>query len=468
MTRRARMGSAASEFEAASLGDKRLDRRLVKIGERLSAAPEDSFPKLATTEAEREAMYRFFQNDSIAYTDILAPHIHATSERCEHEGLVRIAHDTTSFAFKGEREGLGWVGRKEGFFAHFALAVSQDESRAPLGVLGMQHFLKHHDAGATRREKHKKSREKGRRQKQSYRWVELAEQCEAELEGRCTCIHVMDQEADDYALFADLVQRQCRFVIRGSSGRRTAARPDKVQDKLEGSSSSAFRTVGIGRRIKTRGGHNARREREATLRIRGGRVTLRRPEWSHATNATVELNVVQVFEPDPPDGEEPISWTLYTTEKIDTDKEMVAVVDHYRARWRIEELFKSLKTGCAFEKRQLATLDGLLRALAVFAPIAWRLLALRAMSRMPEQVKAKTLFDDVQLHVIRTLAQGCELPRAPTARQVMLAIARIGGHIQSNGEPGWIVLGRGYADFLKAEVGFRAALALMQRNGGKM
>jgi hypothetical protein len=42
------------------------------------------------------------------------------------------------------------------------------------------------------------------------------------------------------------------------------------------------------------------------------------------------------------------------------------------------------------------------------------------------------------------------LPEAPTIRDAMLGIARLGGHLPRNGDPGWIVLGRGFEDFLSA------------------
>jgi hypothetical protein len=54
-----------------------------------------------------------------------------------------------------------------------------------------------------------------------------------------------------------------------------------------------------------------------------------------------------------------------------------AVVDAYRARWVVEEFFKALKTGCQIEKRQMETYEALRIALALFLPIAVRLLALR-------------------------------------------------------------------------------------------
>ena len=50
-------------------------------------------------------------------------------------------------------------------------------------------------------------------------------------------------------------------------------------------------------------------------------------------------------------------------------------------RCLIEEFFKYLKTGCAYEKRRLESLDTLLIALALLAPIAWQLLVFRHLTR---------------------------------------------------------------------------------------
>ncbi|MFT5685318.1 MAG: hypothetical protein ACI8RZ_006269 [Myxococcota bacterium] len=48
------------------------------------------------------------------------------------------------------------------------------------------------------------------------------------------------------------------------------------------------------------------------------------------------------------------------------------------------------------------------------------------------------------------------LPRKPTCKQVARAIAAVGGHIKSNGEPGWIVIGRGMERLLDFSLGWRA------------
>jgi hypothetical protein len=41
----------------------------------------------------------------------------------------------------------------------------------------------------------------------------------------------------------------------------------------------------------------------------------------------------------------------------------------------------------------------------------------------------------------------------------MAAVAVLGGHLKSNGAPGWIVLGRGYLKLHRFAEGWRAALA---------
>ena len=143
--------------------------------------------------------------------------------------------------------------------------------------------------------------------------------------------------------------------------------------------------------------------------------------------------------------------------------EALAVVDHYRARWVIEEFFKTLKTGCAIEKRQLTTFEALVRLISVFVPMAWQLLRIRYLAGQPVPPRASQVFDGTQLQVLGALLRlkGCdyELPDEPTTRDVLLGIAALGGHIPNNGDPGWQVIGRGYEEFLIAERAWRAARA---------
>lgn len=457
--------TAAGELEGLGLGDARLNARAVAIAARMQERPTDSFPDQMADSAELEATYRFFGNESVTFEALCAPHVRNTHDRMNGRSVVRVLHDTTHFRFEGDRGGLGPIGRgAAGFFAHFALAVSSDECREPLGVLGVHPYVQAKESptrGLTKSEKTARSRATPRGEKISSRWEGLADAVSTGApEGVCL-IHVMDQEADDYAAMSALQANSRHFVIRGSCERKLNFGGATAAEALAVRTAEIFRTIDVNPRSEKAAAANrkpARAARTAQLSIRYGTIILQRG-YAQSNQATLTVNAVHVFEPTPPAGEEPIEWMLFTSEPVTTRQEAEAVVDHYRARWVIEEYFKALKTGCAFEKRQLTTYDALLRALGVTIALAWRLLVLRNLGRTNEPTPASTIFDAEQLLLLRKLAERRKrpMPLEPTIRDAMLAVGAIGGHIKNNGDPGWQVLGRGYRRFLEAEEGWRLA-----------
>ena len=48
-------------------------------------------------------------------------------------------------------------------------------------------------------------------------------------------------------------------------------------------------------------------------------------------------------------------------------------------------------------------------------------------------------------------------------RDAMLAVAKLGGHLKRNGDPGWITLGRGYERLLTLEEGWKLARSANSR-----
>jgi len=383
--------------------------------------------------------------------------------------MVLVVHDTTKFSFAGDgRSGLGPVNSAgQGFLGHFSIAVSADGNREPLGALAVKTWSRLERGVSTRRKKGEISYAEVREEpRESLRWFEGVTESEVQLDPLgVTAVHVMDSESDDYLTFARMAENDRRFVMRGYHDRLMEdddGQVIKVKEFIATATVQATRSVKLSPRKKqlfkqvSRKRAQAREGRDAKLAIRAERVDVRRPRpVKDDVPETLSLNVVHVHEIET-DVLEPVDWLLYTTEPIETKEDVLRVVDIYRARWMIEEFFKSLKTGCAFEKRQLESMHTLENALALFIPMAWGLLRLRVLAADPD-LPATLVLSPTQLTILRK-KKLLTTPR-PTAQQAMLAVAALGGHITNNGKPGWIVLGRGYEDLLILEAGFLLASA---------
>jgi hypothetical protein len=448
----------SEELREADLGDDRLNRRLGLLADRLAVRPGASFPK-ALDDAELEAAYRFFGNDRVDPEEIIAPHFRQSVRRAAAHERVIVAHDTTQFEFGGatKRPGLGRLIRPsaQGFFGHFSLAISADGRRQPFGLVALQTVIR--SGVATPRKLRKASDNRG----ESGRWRNCVDDAERFLDGQTSAIHVMDREADSYSLMAAMSEASRCFVIRSFQDRVLATDDEShLRATAKAAHVTLRREVPLSPRPKIDGPkgerHPARRFRIAKLAFAATSVELPRTGDARGANsATLPLNVIYVFEPRPPRGQPAVEWFLLTNLPTNTREGIAFAVDCYRARWTIEEFFKALKTGCRFESRQLESAQSLLNALAIFAPVAWRLLLLRHVARSNESAPASTALTPTQLEVLRAVSKR-PLPARLTAKQAMLAVAKLGGHLKNNGDPGWLVLGRGFHDLLIMEVAWRA------------
>jgi hypothetical protein len=439
------LAGISAEFAGAELGDPRRNARLMVIAERMAQKPDASFPQAMADEAELEAAYRFFSNVKVEATQIIRPHVRETVERLAAEPLVLVAHDSTTVSFNSEdREGLTLRGNKQQFLVHCSLALRADGSRRALGLLAMSQHLPVHDANGQFQE----------------RWADHVREVHGLGVPGNSVVHLMDREADDYEIL-DLFRRLgTRFVLRVQYNRRLVT--GLLRDSLAHVGLRAEREVELSRRTAKGFGpkqsktHPPRASRLARLAITARAVTI--PRSGNANRAcaeTLSLNVVRVWEPTPPEGEAPVEWLLYTSEPIETPEQILQIVDWYRARWTIEEFNKALKTGCALEKRQLGDLHALSNALALLAPIAWRLLLLKSEPRVRPDDPASSVIDDDELQVLQSLAKRRPLPSNPTVSDAMRVIAGLGGHLQHNGPPGWITLARGYEKLRNLTAGWR-------------
>ena len=470
--------SVAGEFARAQLGDARLVQRLQVSAARLSASPDLGFPRAHKTESESEGFYRLLSNDRVHYDALVRAHALETRDRIGEGEVFRVIHDTTEFTFDGEveREGLGRTrsAAAQGFFAHVALAVSCDEVRRPLGVIGAHCWARTKPARGNRKLSAKQLIKDPDRE--STRWGKLVDDVEQRIDGRGRAIHLMDREGDNYALFSRMLELNASFVIRMAKDRfvqnDTAAKV-MLSEALLDLPRFTVREVPLSRRVvkaqpRSNKTHPPRASRTAKLALRAGVVTLTRPKHlDSACSETLKLNVVYVEEIDVPPDTDPVTWVLLTSEPIATASDVEAVVDHYRARWLIEEFFKALKTGCRFEERQLESFQSLTNALAIFFPIAWQMLLLRAVSRAEPDAPAETVLTATQIKILQEHQPG-KMPRTgATVRHALYAVAGMGGHLKRNGAPGWRTLSYGMQELLKYEAIWDTAFRIGMKTAKK-
>ena len=94
------MSWVAEELKTVNLGDKRRNRRLIKIVEDLSAMPNASVTQAARDEAAVQGIYEFWGNVRVEADEILAPHRDSTLSRVEGQEVVLAVQDTTELDFR--------------------------------------------------------------------------------------------------------------------------------------------------------------------------------------------------------------------------------------------------------------------------------------------------------------------------------------------------------------------------------
>ncbi len=435
---------AQEEFGFAQLGDKRRNKRLVKIGQSLAASPGGTLPQAFPDWAELKAAYRFFAGGGVGFEQIIGPHVQRTQSRCREPGEYLIIEDTTVLDYSN-RPGstdLGTIGDGcgRGFELHSALAVRVEgwtlEQRPEGTVVGLfgQHCSRPRPApdGESRRARLKRPRK-------SQRWAE-AFKASGRVPAHVRWIYIADRESDIYEVIETCQRLGIDFSIRACQDRRLADEPGRLFEVLEGAPVLGMLAV----ELRSRGGEPAR---TAVAELRARCVDLDGPwrpgGWQEPLR---QITVLEVKEINPPAGiREPLHWRLLTSLECRSLAQAQRVIGGYTARWWIEEYHKALKTGAGVEDSQLEQSSRLEPLIAVLAVVAVRLLStkLLARSRPEGSEAAKSLGPEMAKLLERKFGKPKD---GWTNRNLLVAVARMGGFIgrKSDGMPGWLTIWRGW------------------------
>ena len=472
----------SKEFRA-DFTDKRLTKRAVSLGKSLAARPSESLPNLLDP-AGLEGAYRLINHDNVHWRALHAPHQVETLKRCaQSDGPVLVLHDTTELSlarYSSERLRRGMVSpssRTQGMFLHASFAVSGGSIPVPLGTLGMQPFVHRKDLATAGPETEALwQAEKGLYDNEMQRWFDGIIASQAHLSDLgCEAVHIADCECDAFGLLVALARRGVSLIFR-SDGTRTLTRGAM---KDFGTATISFGERGDLRNERKVKAHPVRSARTAKVRTQAGAVTFRgaasrsNASWSpdpwEEQPREATLNLVEVEELEPPAGEAPMHWLLLTTLPVDTKEQVARVVDGYRRRWLVEELFKALKTGCSLEERQMDSASAMLNVMALLLPVAWRLLTIRTLGEQQPDASWKAVLTPIEFDVLqhrnnsRSRSPRYQLARNATVAQVLAAVARLGGHIASNGRPGWRTLYAGWEQLSQLVEGAELMQAIQRR-----
>ncbi len=356
--------------------------------------------RLSKGDRAREVQFnRFLGNAKVTVARVIESWSEGTVSAAEGRHVLAI-QDTSeiNFATTAERRrGLGEIGKGNGrgVLLHPMLAVDA-ESGTCLGLLSGQVWTR----GGRRTVSHDL---RDLSDKESQRWVATALAAKPLLAKAAMMTAIGDRESDIFAAYASATEQRFHVIARSMHDRKLADGTG-LYAASEVMAVADHRAIVLPARAQ-------RSERSAVLELRFAAVNLARPQTKFLRHLpeSLPLTLVDVREPDPPAGTEPLHWRLLTTHPVANVQEAWRIVEWYKRRWLIEQFFRVLKTqGFKLEDSQVATADRLLKLVAIAAKaavITIQLLQARdGRSRQPAQLA----FDANEVATLAALNQNLE------------------------------------------------------------
>lgn len=479
-------------FGGAQLGDRRRTKRLVQVADALVRHPGGTLPEKLRDPGALEAVYHLMNCEEVTHASVLAPHRAWThSKIVEHAGPVLVIHDTTELDFTKHYSlsdaGPIGNGSRKGWLCHNALVVSPGSRE----VLGLANQILH------RRAKVRKGESQAARRKRADRESRLWLAGTEGLPSDRKVVDVCDRGADTFEFLEHeaasgrtCVIRSCydrcaraghrpveplppepmgraqptaaagHAVATGPDVPALAPTPDTPRTRLHalartlpalGQWTHHLPSARLEKKPTQKGSKTVtqRPARDAILHVAAAPVRVLAPQGRNGqhTHTPQSLWIVRVWEPHPPQGQDPLEWLILTNHPVTTFDEARTVVSWYECRWMIEEFHKAQKTGCGIQNPQFTTSARLHPMIALLSVVALSLLNLRELSRHPE-AKTRPATDLVSHAYVTLLCHWRHHEDRPnwTIHDFFFALARLGGHQNRTHDhhPGWITLWRGW------------------------
>jgi len=433
---------AIQEFGEAELGDKRRTERLIQLATELGQQPQGSLPEATGSAAKLKAAYRFFDNPDIEGVAILNSHLQATCQRMRAVERVLAIQDTSylDWSHHPATQGLGPLVHQEsrGLVTHTTVAFTVEG--VPLGVLAQEVWARDEETYGQLPDHH----ERPIGEKESYKWLQSLAYLD-EVRIACPDTHfvsVGDREADLYDLFLAERREGVDLLVRAAMNRRVEQEERLLWAAVKAQAVAAQLTI----QIPARHGQAAR---TAALEIRWRKVRLHPPKRRKQENLPQSIVwAVLAIEKSPPPEVSPIEWMLLTTVPVRSAQDALEKMEWYACRWGIEVWFRVLKSGCKLEDRRLAAADRLIRCLALYSVIAWRILYATMLARAVPDLPCTVLLETQEWQALFCAIHNTAVvtDKPPDLYQAVCWIAQLGGFLarKGDGDPGPMALWKGF------------------------
>ncbi len=341
------------DFEGV-FSDKRLDKRGNIIGTALISSRSSSIKNITHNEAAQKGFYRFLENERVDESQL----IQELTQRCglNVEGRdVLVIQDTSSIGLSKHskhlkpRSGIGLVGNKVGlgFLAHCSLVIdANDGSMLGFSDVHLWHREEDKSNNTTRVYKTQPIEDK-----ESFRWIQSGYASKKILESAKSITIIEDREGDIYEQLCMIPDDKTHLIIRSRDNRRLAD-GTRLYDAL------ALEPLAGTYNIKVDADKRKQKEsRIATIEVRYKKVLIQKPSGkiSKKLPDQLALYAVEAKEINGPK-KDAIKWRLLTTHPVTTFEEAIAVINKYKQRWYIEQVFRLLKKqGFKIEESELTS-----------------------------------------------------------------------------------------------------------------
>lgn len=414
--------------------------------------------KISRNRAEQVAHYRFLENSNVTISELT----HSLSIACQQQVSGRhvlAMNDTSEINLQAHvgrlrTDTVGVVGNNKdvGFFIHPTLVLDADTG-FPLGISAVQLWTRQADRPS---KKERKYSTLPIEQKESFKWIASADRSAPCLEagGATQITHIGDRESDIYEAWCQIPDGYHHLLVRVRQDRRLANSTRPLYAVLAEQPVEGTYCVEVLPDTRT-----GRLGRTAWLAVRFTAVDLQRPSnlSVHDDPAHVKLWAVEACEINPPEGQQAVHWRLFTTHTVESVEQALQIILWYRWRWRIEQLFATLKrAGLDLESSQLESGEAIQRLTILGLSVALRILQLVEGRDRPDLNATIALSIDQQ-NCLRSLAPTLDgktkkqqNPHPP--RSIAWAswlIARLGGWsgYSSQRPPGMPTLVQGWRRF---------------------